>query len=474
MRVRHRIPAIFSLSMVDMLCCALGCVILLWLLNAKYHEDSVEEQAKANATLEASARAEREKLLARLSALLADRDKKGAALKAVTADRDDAYALLRELNDRLRGLESNRADLRRRLSAREEESKRLAGRLKEAEGKVVTLEAGVRAGEKRLESEKARADMLGGKLSDAESRLKGLRADLESARGKYASEQGRAKALDKEIARRKQELDRLTRTVEEMEGAKGALEKALEGKEKELAAARAYKGRWTAAEGRVRALEADARRLRAAAENRFAGVELTGRRVVFLVDTSGSMEMLDSGTSAPAKWREVRATVARVMRSLPDLEKFQVITFAARPSYLLGSPGRWLDYDPKSSPERVRKALAAIKPDGGTNMYSALEAAFRLRIDGLDTVYLLSDGLPNLGEGLTAEQARTLREVDRGAVLGRYVRNKLKTVWNRPHPAAKRVRIHTIGFFYESPDLGAFLWALARENEGSFVGMSKP
>ena len=29
-------------------------------------------------------------------------------------------------------------------------------------------------------------------------------------------------------------------------------------------------------------------------------------------------------------------------------------------------------------------------------------------------------------------------------------------------------------FFYESPDLGAFLWALARENEGSFVGMSKP
>ena len=120
------------------------------------------------------------------------------------------------------------------------------------------------------------------------------------------------------------------------------------------------------------------------------------------------------------------------------------------------------------------KALAAIRPDGGTNMYSALEAAFRLRIDGLDTVYLLSDGLPNLGEGLPPEQARTLREVERGAVLGRYIRTKLKTVWNRRHPSVRRVRIHTIGFFYESPDLGAFLWALARENEGSFVGMSRP
>ena len=29
-------------------------------------------------------------------------------------------------------------------------------------------------------------------------------------------------------------------------------------------------------------------------------------------------------------------------------------------------------------------------------------------------------------------------------------------------------------FWAESPDVGAFLWALARENEGSFVGMSKP
>ena len=40
--------------------------------------------------------------------------------------------------------------------------------------------------------------------------------------------------------------------------------------------------------------------------------------------------------------------------------------------------------------------------------------------------------------------------------------------------AAAGVRINAVGFFYESPDVGAFLWALARENEGSFVGMSKP
>src|SRR5436190_206036 len=35
MQTRHRIPTIFSLSMVDVLCCALGCVILLWLVNSR-------------------------------------------------------------------------------------------------------------------------------------------------------------------------------------------------------------------------------------------------------------------------------------------------------------------------------------------------------------------------------------------------------------------------------------------------------
>src|SRR5579863_7219398 len=43
MKTRHKIPAVFSIYMVDVLCCALGCVILLWQL---YHQDSEEQTAK--------------------------------------------------------------------------------------------------------------------------------------------------------------------------------------------------------------------------------------------------------------------------------------------------------------------------------------------------------------------------------------------------------------------------------------------
>ena len=60
--------------------------------------------------------------------------------------------------------------------------------------------------------------------------------------------------------------------------------------------------------------------------------------------------------------------------------------------------------------------------------------------------------------------------MERGARLSAVIRKTLKTDWNRDLAGRPRVHINTVGFFYESPDVGAFLWALARENDGGFVG----
>src|SRR5436309_7141662 len=51
MRTRHRIPSLFNLSMVDVLCCALGCVILLWLLNLRDAKDRAAAAETASAQL---------------------------------------------------------------------------------------------------------------------------------------------------------------------------------------------------------------------------------------------------------------------------------------------------------------------------------------------------------------------------------------------------------------------------------------
>ena len=104
-----------------------------------------------------------------------------------------------------------------------------------------------------------------------------------------------------------------------------------------------------------------------------------------------------------------------------------------------------------------------------------LEEAFKYRNKGLDTIYFFSDGLPTSGPGLSAAQERTItNDSERTTILARHVRRTLTTSWNAAGRTKPKVKINSIGFFYESPDVGAFLWALSRENEGSFVGMSSP
>jgi hypothetical protein len=105
-------------------------------------------------------------------------------------------------------------------------------------------------------------------------------------------------------------------------------------------------------------------------------------------------------------------------------------------------------------------------------LHGAFSEAFRFRESGLDTIYVLSDGLPNAGEGLPV--GKNLTDSQKTDLLSKHLRNKLRTEWNRPIAGRSRVRINTIGYFFESPDVGAFLWALAREHDGSFVGMSRP
>ncbi len=62
-----------------------------------------------------------------------------------------------------------------------------------------------------------------------------------------------------------------------------------------------------------------------------------------------------------------------------------------------------------------------------------------------------------MGEGLSDEQAKNLKETDQAEILGKYIRRKLQSDWNRTIRGEGRVRVNAVGFFYESPDVGAFL-----------------
>lgn len=560
MRVRHRIPSIFTLSMVDVLCCSLGCVILLWLINlrdAKQHEDDsgaklhdltnqVAELEKDRAAVQAEADdraaalrdlgqkwkdaagrvvslqadvAAREKDLTAvrgrsddLSRQLVDAGRKLLAAQKETAlrvqDLDDAAKKLTALQDTKARLETDLAGRDKELTllrpykekwaADEEQLASVKKDLLASQGDLVRRAQALDDAAKSATALQASKTKLETDIADRNKELMVLRP----YKDRWAADEEQLSALKKDVhaaqndlARRTQDLDDVGKKFVALQLAKAKVEADLDDRTKELTLLRPYKDRAAADDDRVASLQkdlADARRnvvalqaekatlqnqaarTRPDAENRFAGLALTGRRVVFLVDMSGSMVYLDDNTPAPQKWVEVHKTVARIMRSLPDLEKYQIVTFSDRPHFPLGGDGKWLDYDARTSADLVLQTLADVKPDGGTNMYTALETAFRYRGDGLDAIYLLSDGLPNLGEGVKPEEVSALTELERGARLSAFIRKTLKTDWNRDLPDRPRVHINTVGFFYESPDVGAFLWALARENDGGFVGMSRP
>ncbi len=365
-------------------------------------------------------------------------------------------------------------------AALDKKAKDLGSRLTDADKKLLDLGAQLAAADKRNNDLKPRADLV-----------PGLQAQLRKL-GEMEKE------TEAKLAERSRALD-------DLNAAKAAQDTAFKRQGEELALARLFETKWRAADDKLtllakemasnraaladadrdvktlraskQTLETEVLRIRQAADNRFAGITLTGRNVVFLVDMSGSMELVDEKTEAPDKWSGVRNTLLKIMNSLPDLEKFQVIVFEEKTAFLLGKPDEWIEFDRRTSPARVEAALKAVKPKGGTNMYSAFQAAFKFRPRGLDTIYLFSDGLPNAGEGVPEAEARRLldagREPELSDRLAKVIRKAMKTNWNRDI-GTDRVRINAVGFFYESPDVGAFLWALARENEGSFVGMSKP
>jgi hypothetical protein len=515
MRPHHRIPSIFNLSMVDVLCCALGCVILLWLLNfreARRKAVAAGESGKllAQARVDLKTAASQKNVLENDLAVERVRYKDLAqVLAGLRQEMDEttrqARARQQELTEQLTKLradllmtaqqaqlaQKNLKETQGGLRQARAEGAKLSGRLKDLEAEYALLEEALtqknrdyaaltKQKEKSLTEQAALKTELQKKeslvqklvqLSEAQS------ATLQKAEERIDNLRQTTQSLQDTSAKLKKDLDMRTRQRGEADDrildlllSKGALEMSLKDRDKQLAEVRTTLGGLKRDNDK---LAAQVKVARQELENRFAGIALTGRKVVFLVDMSGSMEMVDDKTPAPDKWPLVCEILGRILASLTDVTHFQVILFSDKVSYPLGEKGRWLKYDPKASVRTTVETLKKIKPKGETNMSAAFAEAFRFRSSGLDTVYILSDGLPNAGDGLP-ESAKKLKWREQTPYYSRYVRNALKTAWNRPAADGSRVRINAVGFFYESPEVGSFLWALARENDGSFVGMSRP
>ncbi len=156
----------------------------------------------------------------------------------------------------------------------------------------------------------------------------------------------------------------------------------------------------------------------------FCGIPVEGSRVVFILDLSRSMTfaMQRDGDGGATRMDFARRELERAMNEISDQSAFNLITFNGDDEAEVWSR-KLLPATPKNR-EKFIKYLGKLEPDGGTNLWSAIEEALtvsRLTYAEnyekvIDEIFILSDGAPSVGEVVDpVEILRLVKEANRFA-----------------------------------------------------------
>lgn len=207
----------------------------------------------------------------------------------------------------------------------------------------------------------------------------------------------------------------------------------------------------------------------------FCGIPVQGTRVLFILDLSRSMTfaMADkhttTGGSAPVATRidfarrELNAAIDQVSPN----GSLNLITFDGNTKAKLWNKGMLSATD--KNREKLKKYVAELEPDGGTNLWSALEEALKFKSlvygdryeTNVDEIFLLSDGAPSVGEVLDPNEIlRLVRESNR------FARMRINTVFiSSPNDEERRQQAP----WMEGVTPEELMRRLAEENGGKCV-----
>ena len=243
----------------------------------------------------------------------------------------------------------------------------------------------------------------------------------------------------------------------------------------------------------IRSLEQGTRRLEGAAAERGApgqevakfrdsgghrqyitGLKLHGKRILILVDRSGSMLHEDlvnvillrnSSQTAKrnaAKWRRAIDTVTWLVTQLPARSQFQIYGFNTQALPVLATTGgKWQSADDPRQRSVQLEALRALVPEAGTSLANAFIAA-RAMTPMPDQIVLITDGLPT--QGKTAGGRRYITADGRASLFDEAVALDL--------PKGVPFDIVLLPMRGDLPAAYRF-WQLARLSKGSLMMPSK-
>src|ERR1043165_7775742 len=233
MRLRHKVPTIFNIYMLDVICCALGCVVLLWQVSYQEAEEQTAAAISARNRFEQAMRdlTSASSDVTQLQAKIADWEKQNAkmvqSLAALLKERDDALKL---------------AALRQEKYADSQASLKISeDRLRKLEADLQVLFAEKKKTEADLTSaNKTNTDLLA-KIALAEKAIAGLKGDLTSRQAdvdaavkKAQSEHDMVKVSQEEARKLQKLIDSLRAEAKDVQAKLTLTELQLKMREQDL------------------------------------------------------------------------------------------------------------------------------------------------------------------------------------------------------------------------------------------------
>jgi hypothetical protein len=152
------------------------------------------------------------------------------------------------------------------------------------------------------------------------------------------------------------------------------------------------------------------------------GLRMGGKRVLILVDVSTSMldrtlvnvirrrNMTPQQQVQSPKWVQLVNTVDWLTTQIEAGTQVQVLAFNDQVKSLMpGSDGKWVTVTNGAELDEAVKALRTMAPKGPTSLHAAFAAA-RVLDPQPDNIYLLTDGLPTMGQIVPTREGVTGRE----------------------------------------------------------------
>lgn len=444
--MKERQINIFNLSFLDMLCCALGAMILIFILETRIlttktrtavaeYQKKAEElaeaeenvryavdryRAKAREAGEAQKMADESREIA-----VKARDEAKRSREAAIEDRNRADRLREEAEARQRALDEMRLKAIESQKQSEKEANVVRGRIAE-------LELGLQQEREKCaalaESNKSRQKQIEGLESDNESLRKtvkqfrsqdqslkelinsydNLRRDYEELNKKYERLVQSANAAESENKKLRQgsksrqeeeqkiqeEMSRLRREYEDMVRARDELSSRLQRAQTEL---RRRESEIPDRESEIEKLEAEIRAqrdtitglqkdLQKEDDKSLFGIKLKYRRIVFLFDRSGSI--------TSNNWKQVIVDTCREILINCEVDEFAIIAFSTDMLLYPPKKGTMLAGG-RENKDRAIAWLNSEMPFGGS---TRMDLAFRSAYEDygrLDAIFLLTDGLPS-------------------------------------------------------------------------------